>query len=138
MGTARRRVDVIRKVLLADDQQAVLELVEATIGNDGSVEIRTAGDGDEALQIARAWRPDLIFLDVMMPKMNGFEVCHTLKTDPGTAEIKVVMLTGLLPAPDGYSALGEGEADGYITKPFKPVELFRVFESMQGQLIPDE
>lgn len=123
MEIAEKGRDVIRKVLLADDQQAVLELVEATIGNDGSVEIRTAGDGDEALQIARAWRPDLIFLDVMMPKMNGFEVCHTLKTDPGTAEIKVVMLTGLLPAPDGLSALGEAQADGYITKPFKPVEL---------------
>ncbi len=132
------RVDVIRKVLLADDQQAVLELVEAAIGNDGSVEIRTASDGDEALEIARRWRPDLIFLDVMMPKMNGFEVCHTLKTDSRTAEIKVVMLTGLLPDPDGHRALGEAEADGYITKPFKPVELFRVFERMRGQLIAEE
>ncbi len=129
---------MIRKVLLADDQQEVLELIEATIGNDGSIEIRTASDGDEALEIARRWRPGLIFLDVMMPKMNGFEVCHTLKTDSRTAEIKVVMLTGLLPAPDGLSALGEAEADGYITKPFKPVELFRIFESMQGQLIPEE
>ncbi len=129
---------MIRRVLLADDQQEVLELIEATIGNDGSIEIRTASDGDETLEIARRWRPDLIFLDVMMPKMNGFEVCHTLKTDPRTAEIKVVMLTGLLPAPDGYSALGEAEADGYITKPFKPVELFRIFEKMRGQLIPEE
>ena len=108
------------------------------MGMMDSVEIRTANDGEEALEIAHRWRPGLIFLDVMMPKMNGFEVCHTLKTDPRTAEIKVVMLTGLLPAPDGYSALGEGEADGYITKPFKPVELFRIFERMQGQLIPDE
>ncbi len=129
---------MIRKVLLADDQEATLELIEATIGNDGSVEVRRASDGGEALEIARQWRPDLIFLDVMMPKMNGFEVCHTLKTDPGTAEIKVVMLTGLLPAPDGLSALGEAEADEYITKPFKPVELFRVFQRMQGQLIPEQ
>ncbi len=129
---------MIHKVLVADDQQAVLEMVEATIGNDGSVEIRTASDGDEALDIARQWRPNLIFLDVMMPKMNGFEVCHVLKTDPSTAEIKVVILTGLLPAPDGLSAIGEAEADGYITKPFKPVELFRAFERMQGQLIPEE
>ncbi len=129
---------MIRKVLLADDQEATLELIEAAIGNDGSVEIRRASDGGEALDIARQWGPDLIFLDVMMPKMNGFEVCHTLKTDSRTAEIKVVMLTGLLPAPDGLSALGEAEADGYITKPFKPVEVFRIFESMQGQLIPEE
>lgn len=104
----------------------------------GPVEIRTASDGDEALEIARQWKPDLIFLDVMMPKMKGFEVCHTLKTDSRTAETKVVMLTDLLPAPDGYSALGEAEADGYITKPFKPVELFRIFESIQGQLISEE
>ena len=70
-----------RKVLLADDEEMVRALVEATFANDGSVEIRTACDGDEALSVARQWRPDLVFLDVMMPGMDGWEVCQALKED---------------------------------------------------------
>ena len=129
---------MIRTVLLADDDEKTLELVGAIIGNDGTVQIRAARDGHEALEIAQEWRPDLIFLDVIMPKMNGFEVCDTLRRDARTAKIKVVMLTSLLPDPQGHRALGEAEADDYITKPFRPVELFRIFERMQGQVTRGE
>ena len=129
---------MIRTVLLADDDERTLESVEAIIGNDGAVQIRAARDGHEALETAQEWRPDLIFLDVMMPKINGFDVCQILKRDARTAKIKVVMLTSLLPDPQGHKALGEAEADDYITKPFRPVELFRIFERMQGQAIRGE
>ncbi len=92
---------MIMKVLMADDEVEVRALVEATLANDGTIEIYTAADGQPALEIARDIRPDLFFLDVMMPKMNGFEVCQALKSDPATRDIKIVMLTGLAQNPDG-------------------------------------
>ena len=124
----------MRKVLLADDEEGVLALVEATLGNDGTVEIYSASDGQQALNIARQIRPDVIFLDVMMPKVNGFEVCRALKSDAATRGIKVVMLTGLSQDFDRQKALVEVGADDYITKPFSPLDLFRKFEDMVAAL----
>ncbi len=118
-----------RKVLLADDEEMVRALVEATFANDGSVEIRTACDGDEALSVARQWRPDLVFLDVMMPGLDGWEVCQALKEDLLTRNARVVMLTGLSDEFDREKARAVG-ADDYITKPFSPVDLFRKFEDL--------
>ena len=65
---------MIRKVLLADDEEGVLALVEATLKNDGTIEIYSASDGEQALEITRQIKPDVIFLDVKMPKLDGFEV----------------------------------------------------------------
>lgn len=121
-----------RKVLIADDEDGVLALVEATLGNDGAVEIYTAKDGVEALEIARRVKPNVMFLDVLMPKKSGFEVCQELKGNPLTASIKVVMLTGVVPDRDGHKAIGEAEADDYITKPFSPLSLLRKFEEMMS------
>jgi CheY-like chemotaxis protein len=123
---------MIRKVLIADDEEGVRALVEATLANDGTIKMYTAEDGQQALDIARDVGPDVIFLDVMMPKLNGFEVCLALKSDPATRDIKVVMLTGLAQNPDGHMAVGEDQADDYLLKPFSPVELFRKFEDMVG------
>jgi len=123
---------MIMKVLMADDEVEVRALVEATLANDRNIEIYTAAEGQPALEIAREVRPDLIFLDVMMPKMNGFEVCQALKSDPATRDIKIVMLTGLAQSPHGHMAVGEDQADDYLLKPFSPVELFRKFEEMAG------
>ena len=125
---------MIRKVLLADDEEGVRALVEATLANDGTIEFYTAEDGQRALDVAREIRPDVIFLDVMMPKLNGFEVCQALKSDPATRDIKIVMLTGLAQNPDGHMAVGEDQADDYLLKPFSPVELFRKFEEMVGAM----
>ena len=110
---------MIRKVLLADDE-ATLIAVQATIGNDGTVEIRMAR------------KPDLMLLDVNMPKRNGFEVCRNLKDDASTSSIKIVMLTGLSRNSSRVKALQETGADDYITKPFGAVELFRKFEEWQS------
>ena len=91
--------------------------MEASLANDGTIEIYTAEDGQPALDIAREVRPDVIFLDVLMPKLSGFEVCQALKSDPATRDIKIVMLTGLAQNPDGHMALGEDRADAYLLKP---------------------
>ena len=123
---------MIRKVLLVDDEDEVRTLMEATLTNDGTIEIYTAGDGQPALDIAREVMPDVIFLDVMMPKLNGFEVCQALKSDPATCEIKIVMLTGVAQNPDGHLAAGEDQADDYLLKPISPLELLRKFEDMVG------
>ncbi len=125
---------MIRKVLIADDEEAVRALVEATLANDGTIKMYAAEDGQQALDVAREIVPDVIFLDVMMPKLNGFEVCQALKSDPATRDIKVVMLTGLAQNPDGHMAVGEDQADDYLLKPFSPVELFRIFEDMVGAM----
>ena len=122
-----------KKVLLADDEDRVLALVEATLGNDGTVQIYSARDGEQALEIARQIKPDVMFLDVMMPKLNGYQVCRALKRDPATRGTKVVMLTGLSQDFDRKKALGEMGADDFITKPFSPVELFQKFEDMVGR-----
>ena len=119
-----------QKVLFADDQPAMRALVAATLENDGSIQFREAADGQEALDIALEWRPDVIFLDVMMPKKTGFEVCHILKNDPRTRSAKIVILTGL--APNGiHKSEGEDEADEYLMKPFGPAELLRKFEEIR-------
>ena len=123
---------MIRKVLIADDEEGVRALVEATLANDGTIEFYSAEDGQRALDVAREVMPDVIFLDVMMPKLNGFEVCQALKSDPATRDIKIVLLTGLVQSPDGHMAVGEDQADDYLLKPFSPVELFRKFEDMVG------
>ena len=74
----------MRKILLCDDDDKVLALVQEIFGNDGSIEICTAGDGEEALSMARELKPLLAFLDITMPKMNGLELCQILKGDPAT------------------------------------------------------
>ena len=119
-----------QKVLFADDQPAMRALVAATLENDGSIQFREAADGQKALDIALEWRPDIIFLDVMMPKKTGFEVCHILKNDPRTRSAKIVILTGLAPS-DMHKSVGEDEADEYLMKPFGPAELLRKFEEIR-------
>ena len=84
---------MIDKVLCADDMPAMRALIRATLESDASLQVREAADGQEAIDIALEWIPDIVFLDVMMPKKNGFEVCHILKHDPRTRSSKVVMLT---------------------------------------------
>jgi CheY-like chemotaxis protein len=87
-------------------------------------EIVEAADGEEALAQARQHRPDLILLDVMMPKRSGLDVCRILKDDPATADIAIIMLTARAQDSD----IKEGEdagSDGYFMKPFSPVALMR-------------
>ena len=119
-----------KKVLIADDVDGIRSLVEATLGQDGTTEFFSARDGEEALQIAQQVVPDLIFLDVVMPKTDGYQVCKHLKKNPTTANIKVVMLTRLSHNADQHMALSEIGADAYLAKPFTSEGLLQKFEEV--------
>ncbi len=106
-----------RKILIADDPDLAAAMVEATLAHDGVTETLIARDGEEALQVARQEAPDLIFLGMLMPKLNGYEVCQELKRDPATAGIKVVICC--MPEEFPYlMTLPDIRADDYVAKPF--------------------
>jgi DNA-binding response OmpR family regulator len=110
-----------RRVLLADDDPGLLRLIGTTLGTQ-DFDLLHATDGEQALQMAREHHPELVLLDVNMPKLNGFEVCRQLKSEPATAGIKIVMLTAR--GTDLDRARGrEAGADEYFIKPFSPVQL---------------
>ena len=109
------------KVLVADDEADVLNLVAANLKGAGFT-VMKASDGAEALKKARAQIPDLIVLDVMLPEMDGFEICKTLRLDPATARVPIIMLTAKAAEIDRVLGLELG-ADDYLTKPFSPREL---------------
>jgi len=109
------------RVLIADDNQQNRELLEAYLANEGH-QILMAHDGREALEIAIAQQPDLILLDIMMPKMSGYEVCRQIKQDPRTNDISVLMVTALKEVGDIEKAVAAG-ADDFLTKPVHRLEL---------------
>ncbi len=113
---------ILKKILIVDDEPNIRLLVSNMLGKDYTV--LKASNGAEAVEIARAQKPDLILMDVMMPRVDGYTACSTLKTDQATKDIPVVMLTGL-----GFElnkALAkEIGADAYITKPFSHQDLLK-------------
>jgi CheY-like chemotaxis protein len=109
-----------RRVLIADDEDNIRRLVASILGKDYLV--LKAADGQEALDSARFHQPDLILMDIMMPRMDGYSACAALKKDPQTAHIPVVMLTGVGHELNKVLAEQMG-ADDYITKPFGLDEL---------------
>jgi two-component system, OmpR family, alkaline phosphatase synthesis response regulator PhoP len=121
----------VRTLLIADDEGGIRTLVRMTLESD-TYEILEASDGDAALQLARDRHPDLVLLDVSMPKRNGLEVCHAIKEDPATSDIAVVMLTAR--AQESDRRLGEDAGvDAYFTKPFSPVQLMDLVESIYNK-----
>lgn len=122
---------MVKKVLLADDEERILGLVQATLGADTRYEVILATDGEEALRACREERPDLVFLDLLMPKMDGYTVCRELKASPETSGIRVVMLTAMAQEADRRTAMRVG-ADDYMTKPFSPSALLSKVEEMLG------
>jgi len=106
------------KILVVDDEPMIVKMVEARLQADG-FEVITAYDGLEALAVARRESPDLIILDLMLPKMDGFKVCAMLKHDQKYMKIPIIMFTAKTQESD--KKLGfECGADAYITKPFDP------------------
>jgi two-component system alkaline phosphatase synthesis response regulator PhoP len=109
------------RVLLLEDEQDVAELIRYNLVREG-YEVVVSGNGAEALRLAREHRPDVILLDIMVPQLNGWEVCRRLKQDPALSTIPVIMVTGRVD--EGDKVLGfELGADDYVTKPFSPREL---------------
>ena len=116
--------------MLADDDPAIRLLVNATLRSD-EYEIIEARDRPETLTLARTEIPDLILLDVGMPRIDGFEVCRRLKDDPVTAPIRIIMLTARTQEEDRQHGASVG-ADGYFTKPFSPLALLdRIADMLQ-------
>lgn len=114
----------VRKVLLADDEDEILELLSLTLEDDERYEVLLATDGEQALEIIQREQPELVFLDVQMPKIDGISVCEAVRKDPRTADTKVVMLTALAQETEIDRALLAG-ADDYMTKPFSPTAIHR-------------
>jgi two-component system alkaline phosphatase synthesis response regulator PhoP len=107
-----------RKILIADDEPDILEIVSFNLQGEG-YEVFTAKNGDEAIEEAKKNHPDLIILDVMMPRMNGFEVCNILRLQPEFKNTLVIFLTALNDETTEIKGLETG-GDDYITKPISP------------------
>src|SRR5437899_7602391 len=133
ISTADRRLDsprtlryadavtAARKILVIEDERDILDLVRHYLEKEG-FRTRTAADGLAGLTAARQERPDLIVLDLMLPGMNGLELCKKLRADPAMAITPVIMLTAKADETDRIVGLELG-ADDYLTKPFSPKEL---------------
>ncbi len=119
-----------QKILIVDDEPNILILMEQALEalEDEGVELLTARNGEEALETIKAEKPNLVFLDVMMPKMNGLEVCHIVKHDLQMTDIYIVILTAKGQEFDKQKGIEVG-ADLYLTKPFRPKEVLE--KSMQ-------
>lgn len=111
----------MKKILVVDDEVYILHILDFSLGAEG-YEVITAADGEEAIEKARVEKPDLVVLDIMMPKVDGFEACRRLKASPETSGIPVILLTAKGREVDRQMGMEVG-ADGYIVKPFSPTKL---------------
>jgi PleD family two-component response regulator len=116
------------RILIADDTPQSAELLEAYL-SDGEYELRVAADGEKTLQAVAEWRPDLILLDVMMPRISGFEVCKQLRANPATRDVAVLMITALDQPADMERAVEAGAHD-FLSKPINKAELVRRVRSL--------
>jgi DNA-binding response OmpR family regulator len=120
-------------ILIADDELHILELVRVTLEGDG-VEVLTAVDGLEALDLALTLRPEIVLLDVQMPGLDGLEVCRRLRSEPRLAGTSIIMLTAAAQAADAARGLAAG-ADHYLTKPFSPIRLLSVIRTFRPECV---
>jgi len=120
--TARKRI------LIADDEPHILRALGFVLEREGYA-LQYAVDGEEALVMARQERPDLVILDVMMPRLDGFKACRALRREPGLASTQVIFLTAKGQESDHQQALAAG-ADRYLTKPFSPSEVVDVVRQL--------
>lgn len=121
------------KLLIADDEPHIRTLLTQTLEalEDDGVELFVEPDGQAALERIRLERPELVLLDVMMPRMNGFDVCAAVKADPDLAHVQVVLLTAKGQETDRQKGSDAG-ADLYLTKPFDPDHLYATAERLLG------
>ncbi|MBI3553290.1 MAG: response regulator [Elusimicrobia bacterium] len=116
------------KILIVEDERPVAENLQALLAAKGH-EVALAFDGPEGLAAARANPPQAMLLDIMLPKMGGFDVCRILKTQSETKKIKIIMITGLGRMGDVETAFQNG-ADDYIIKPFDSERLFKKLDKV--------
>jgi two-component system alkaline phosphatase synthesis response regulator PhoP len=120
--------DAPARILIAEDDLQSVELLEAYLADTG-YEIRTTTDGDATLREAQQWQPDVILLDIMMPKISGFEVCKRLRASPASRTIGILMITALDQSSDVERAVEAG-TDDFLTKPINKTELLLRIRSL--------
>ncbi len=120
-----------QKLLIVDDEAHIRMLIEQTLEDleDEGVELLFAENGEEALDLIQAEKPNLVFLDVMMPKMNGMEVCRRVKKELAIEDVYIILLTAKGQEVDRQKGLEMGE-DRYMTKPFDPEEMLSIAEGV--------
>ena len=118
------------RILVVDDEIYIVHILDFSLGMEG-YEVLTALDGEQALEKARAEKPDLIVLDIMMPKLDGYETCKRLKADATTKDIPVILLSAKGRNVDQKVGFEVG-ADDYITKPFSPRKLVERINAILG------
>lgn len=119
-----------KKILIADDEQNIVISLEFLMKREG-FDVSIANDGEEAVARIRSEKPDLVLLDVMMPKKSGFEVCQAVKSDPGLQGVRILMLTAKGRDTEVAKGLALG-ADAYMTKPFSTKDLVGRVRHMLG------
>jgi len=117
-----------KKILIVDDEPNIVISLEFLMKKEG-FEVAVAGDGEEALSKAASFSPDLVLLDVMMPKKSGFEVCEALRADPAKSQLRIVMLTAKGRETEVAKGLALG-ANAYVTKPFSTKDLVAKVKEM--------
>jgi two-component system alkaline phosphatase synthesis response regulator PhoP len=135
-GSASTKEIVMKKILIVDDEPHIRALLEQALEEfeDEGVEIHLAVDGEDAINVIKKEKPDLVFLDVMMPKIDGFEVCRIIKKELGLSNVYVIMLTAQGQEFDKQLGKKAG-ADIYMTKPFNPDDIVsKAAEVLQIQL----
>jgi len=115
---------VTKRILIAEDEPSILLSLEFLLGQAGH-EVTVARDGAEALRLIGAAPPDLVVLDVMLPSINGFEVCRRLRADAATRDVRILLLTARGRESEVAKGMTAG-ADAYMTKPFATKELLRI------------
>ncbi len=118
-----------KKILIVEDEEDILELLSEVFSDLEDYRILCARDGEEAISIAQVDNPDIILLDIGLPKVNGYDVCKLVKSDPAMSHIKVLMLSGMTQNSDWQKAQEVG-ADGYIAKPFSLIALVEKVEEL--------
>jgi len=106
-----------RKVLLVDDDPEIVELLNRALDEDGRFEVKIAANGFDAGMMVKEYRPDLIVLDVMLPDINGKEVCHRVRADPNLEEVRIICISGMV-EDDKIAELKLAGADDFVHKPF--------------------
>lgn len=127
----------IRKILLAEDEVDIQKVARMSLQFHGKVDVVVAANGEECLQLAERESPDVILLDAMMPKLDGYETCRRLKANPATKDIPVIFLTARAQEYEARQGLALG-AIGYLTKPFDPATLHaKIVELVEGTQAKD-
>ncbi len=120
------------KILVVDDEPPIMRLMEFILARHGHTML-TAVNGEEALERAYAHAPDLILLDIMMPRIDGYEVARTLRADPQFARMPIIMLSAKAQEEDIQKGMEVG-VDAYITKPFSPDHLVQVVQEQMDRV----